>query len=73
LRDVTVAYRWRKVPFFNIESIVFTFSARNLKTWTDYDGYDPEVNTFAQAEGRGMDYFTLPQIRSFRFDIGINY
>jgi TonB-linked SusC/RagA family outer membrane protein len=73
LRDVTLSYRLRNVPFFNIESIVFTASGRNLKTWTDYTGYDPEVNTFQQAEGRGFDYFTLPQVRSFRFDISINY
>ncbi|MDP2885192.1 MAG: SusC/RagA family TonB-linked outer membrane protein [Ignavibacteria bacterium] len=73
LRDVTIAYRWRNVSFLNVESIVFTASGRNLKTWTDYTGYDPEVNTFQQAEGRGFDYFTLPQVRSFRFDISINY
>lgn len=73
LRDVSISYRIRKVPFFNIESIVLTASGRNLKTWTDYRGYDPEVNTFQSAEGRGFDYFTLPQIRSFRFDVTINY
>jgi len=73
LRDITVSYRWRKVPFFNIESIVFTFSGRNLKTWSDYNGYDPEVNTFQQAEGRGFDYFTLPQVRSYKLEIAVNY
>jgi hypothetical protein len=73
LRDVSVSYRFRNIPFFNIESIVLTASGRNLKTWTDYTGYDPEVNTFQSAEGRGFDYFTLPQIRSFRFELAINY
>jgi hypothetical protein len=72
LREVSVSYRWRN-PIFGFESILFTFAGRNLKTWTDYTGYDPEVNTFSNAEGRGMDYFTLPQIRSFKFDISINY
>ncbi len=73
LREISVSYTWRKVPFFGIESMIFTFSGRNLKTWTDYSGYDPEINTFQQAEGRGFDYFTLPQVRSFRFDLTINY
>ncbi len=73
LRDVSVSYRIRKVPFFNIESIVLTASGRNLKTWTDYSGYDPELNTFQNAEGRGFDYFTHPQIRSMQFGIAINY
>jgi len=72
LREVSVSYRWRN-PIFGLESILFTFAGRNLKTWTDYTGYDPEVNTFANSEGRGVDYFTLPQIRSFKFDISINY
>jgi TonB-dependent starch-binding outer membrane protein SusC len=72
LREVSVSYRWRN-PVFGLESILFTFSGRNLKTWTNYTGYDPEVNTFSNAEGRGMDYFTLPQIRSYKFDISINY
>jgi hypothetical protein len=72
LREVSISYRWRN-PLLGLESIVFTVSGRNLKTWTDYTGYDPEVNTFAQAEGRGFDYFTLPQIRSYNFNITINY
>ena len=73
LRDISISYRFRKIPVFDIESIVLTASGRNLKTWSDYRGYDPEINTFQSAEGRGFDYFTLPQIRSFRFDISINY
>jgi TonB-linked SusC/RagA family outer membrane protein len=73
LRDVSVSYRLRSVPFFNLESIAFTFSARNLKTWTKYKGYDPEINHFNQAEGRGYDYFNLPQVRSYRFGISIHY
>lgn len=72
-RDLSISYRLRRVPFFNIESITFTFAARNLKTWTDYPGYDPEVNHFNQSEGRGYDYFNYPQVRSYRFGITINY
>jgi TonB-linked SusC/RagA family outer membrane protein len=73
LRDISVSYRIRNVPFFNIESIVLTASGRNLKTWSDYRGYDPEINTFQNAEGRGFDYFTHPQIRSVSFGISVNY
>ncbi|MEK9138623.1 MAG: hypothetical protein AAB393_15985, partial [Bacteroidota bacterium] len=73
LRDASISYRLRNVPFFNVESIVFTASGRNLKTWTKYRGYDPEINTFQNAEGRGFDYFTHPQMRSVQFGISINY
>jgi len=73
LREVSVEYRWDGLKQWNIQTVAFTFSARNLLTITDYKGYDPEVNTFALAEGRGFDYFTLPQVRSYRFGISIMY
>jgi len=73
LREIRLDYRWDGLQEWNIGQIIFTFSARNLLTITKYDGYDPEVNTFSVAEGRGQDYFTLPQVQSYRFGITINY
>ena len=73
LREVNLEYRFRGLEDWNISSLVLTFSARNLLTITDYTGFDPEVNTFALAEGRGFDYFTLPQMTSFRFGLSIVY
>ncbi|HAW09213.1 MAG TPA: hypothetical protein DCW42_08655 [Bacteroidetes bacterium] len=73
LRELSVSYRWRGLEQWNLGDIVFSFAARNLFTITDYTGFDPEVNTFSLAEGRGVDYFTLPQMRSYRFSISINY
>jgi hypothetical protein len=73
LREVVVEYRWHGLKDWDISTVTFSFAARNLLTITDYSGYDPEVNTFSLAEGRGMDYFTLPQMRSYRFGITINY
>ncbi|MBE2190028.1 MAG: SusC/RagA family TonB-linked outer membrane protein [Candidatus Kapabacteria bacterium] len=72
-RELTLEYRWRGLQAWNINTIAFNFSVRNLLTISEYDGYDPEVNTFSAAEGRGYDYFTLPQVRSYRFAISINY
>lgn len=73
LREVVLEYRWDGLRDWNINTVTLSFSARNLLTITDYKGYDPEVNTFSLAEGRGIDYFTLPQVRSYRFGISINY
>jgi TonB-linked SusC/RagA family outer membrane protein len=73
LREVRIDYRWKGLEDWNINSIVFSLSARNLLTITKYKGYNPEVNTFSLAEGRGIDYFTLPQVTSVRFGITINY
>ncbi len=73
LREVRLDYRWSGLESWNISQITFSFAARNLLTFTNYSGYDPEVNTFSLAEGRGVDYFTLPQVMSFRFGISVNY
>jgi TonB-linked SusC/RagA family outer membrane protein len=73
LREVSLSYRWDGLKKWNINNIVFTLTARNLLTITDYQGFDPEVNTFSLAEGRGYDYFTLPQTTSYRFGISIIY
>ena len=73
LREVKLDYRWKGLQEWNISSILFSVSARNLMTFTKYKGFDPEVNTFSLAEGRGVDYFTLPQVTSVRFSISINY
>jgi hypothetical protein len=73
LREVKLDYRWNGLQEWNISSILFSVAARNLLTFTKYQGFDPEVNTFSLAEGRGVDYFTLPQVTSVRFSISINY
>ncbi len=73
LREVHAEYRWDGLKDWGIETVSFGISARNLFTITDYTGYDPEVNNFQQAEGRGFDYFTLPQTRSVRFSLALTY
>jgi hypothetical protein len=46
----------------------------NLITWTDYEGFDPEMNTdfLAGNIGLGTEFYTAPQSRTitFGFDIG---
>lgn len=47
-------------------------SALNLFTFTDYTGYDPEINTtFAGAVQLGTDFYTPPQARTITF--GVNF
>lgn len=67
LRDVSVTYAFDQ-PWVNrlgFNTIEVTLSGRNLKTWTDYTGIDPETNLAGQTIGRGLDYFNHPQTRSF--------
>ncbi len=67
LRDISVAFtldgRWlRQIGF---QTLDVTLSGRNLATWTDYTGIDPESNLNGQTTGRGLEYFNHPQTRSF--------
>jgi hypothetical protein len=42
-----------------------TFAGRNLKTWTDYTGFDPEVNSTPGNLFSTSDFLTQPPLRVF--------
>ncbi|MDP2479621.1 MAG: SusC/RagA family TonB-linked outer membrane protein [Candidatus Palauibacterales bacterium] len=67
LRDVTVRYTFNQdwVSKLGANRIELALSGRNLKTWTNYTGIDPETNLTGQSTGRGLDYFQNPQVRSW--------
>jgi TonB-dependent starch-binding outer membrane protein SusC len=45
---------------------------QNLHTWTNYSGFDPEVNFAGDANiTRGTDFYTLPQARTLSFGVNI--
>jgi hypothetical protein len=49
-------------------------SGRNLKTWTPYTGYDPEVSNFSnQNIGRFQDVTPYPPSRSLFVSISANF
>ena len=57
---------------FGVSQATINLTGRNLKTWTDYTGFDPEVgsNTFggSAAVGRIDEYF-YPNFRSLGIDL----
>jgi hypothetical protein len=68
LREISVAYSIRNQPWLDrmgFSGIDISVAGRNLKTWTDYSGIDPESNLNGQTLGRGIDYFNNPQTRSY--------
>jgi hypothetical protein len=67
LREVSLSY---DVPtrFLGrrVSSAQLQLSGRNLKTWTNYSGYDPEVSNFGNvAAGRNQDVTPFPPSRTF--------
>ena len=75
LREISVSYNLDQ-PFvrnLGFSSIDLRLAGRNLKTWTDYTGIDPETNLGgAEVFVQGIDYFNNPQTRSYVFSIGLN-
>jgi hypothetical protein len=46
-------------------------SGRNLKTWTDYTGYNPDVNSNGASANvsLGTDFYAYPMARSITFGV----
>ena len=56
------------------DRVRFYVNAHNLFTFTKYDGMDPEVHFSPTANAEtGVDFFTVPQMRSFTFGINISF
>lgn len=76
LREISVAYTFDQpwvTRTLGLSSIDLRVAGRNLHTWTDYRGIDPESNLGgAQVLIQGVDYFNNPQTRSFVISLGLN-
>jgi len=47
---------------------------QNLVTWTEYSGFDPEVNySGGTSVTRGTDFYTLPQNRAVTFGFNVGF
>ena len=77
LREISAQYTWensRVRSLTGFTAIEFRLAARNLSTWTDYKGVDPETNLEGSfGIGRGQDYFNNPQTRSLIFSINLTH
>ncbi len=76
LREIVLRYRFDQdwVKRLGAQSIDLRLAGRNLITWTDYSGLDPEVNMFlAQSVARGVDFGTTPIPRSYVISVSYNY
>lgn len=74
LREVSASYDFGN---FGPASWTLSLIGRNLKTWTDYRGFDPEVGASGGQSGSGLinaiDAFTFPQLRTVSFVISAGF
>lgn len=76
LREVAVQFNLGPalVRRLGAEEATLRLAGRNLMTWTDYTGLDPETNTFsASTVSRGVDFATTPLPRQFSIGLSFNF
>ena len=73
LQEITLGYA---LPSFlsrrsGLENARIFVSGRNLKTWTDYTGYNPDVNSNGAGSNisLGTDFYAYPLARSVTFGL----
>lgn len=77
LQNVTVGYtlpkKWVRTVF--LENVRIYATGYNLLCFTDYDGYDPEVDTSSKKNPMcpGIDYAAYPKSRSFVAGINVTF
>jgi TonB-linked SusC/RagA family outer membrane protein len=72
LREVALSYSFGRFRFFN--DLTLSLSGRNLISWDNYKGYDPEVNATGQSTLlRGIDFGTVPIPATFKFGVAARF
>jgi TonB-linked SusC/RagA family outer membrane protein len=72
LREVSLSYDLGKFKFFR--DLRISLSGRNLISWDNYRGYDPEVNAPGQSTVlRGIDFGSVPIPRTFQLGIAAKF
>jgi hypothetical protein len=72
LREVSLSYNLGNVKAFR--DLTLSVSGRNLISWDNYKGYDPEVNAGGQSTIlRGIDFGSVPIPRTFSFGISTKF
>jgi hypothetical protein len=84
MKNITLGYN---LPAAMVTKIRFTkirlyVSALNLLTFTDYEGWDPEVNSDTYTSGadqssnninQGIDFYSAPQAKTITFGLTASF
>jgi TonB-linked SusC/RagA family outer membrane protein len=82
LREVSVSYTVpsRLTQRVSVDAVQLTLTGRNLTTWTDYTGLDPEVSGYGANQQRNnqssairADAYPMPQTRRMSFAINLTF
>ena len=75
LREValTVTVPTRFASQLRAGAASLTLAGRNLKTWTNYSGLDPEVNAIQAGNFNTSDFLTQPNIRYYTARLNLTF
>ncbi len=74
LREISLAYDLGRVinkPF--LKSLTLYATGRNLWLSTPYRGIDPETNLMGAFNAQGLDYFNMPNTKSYVFGLRVDF
>ncbi len=72
LREVSLSYAFGN--FKKIKDITLSISGRNLVSWDNYKGYDPEVNAGGQSTIlRGIDFGSVPIPKTYSVGLSAKF
>lgn len=75
LRDLTISYDFAKhIGLDAVKSVVFSLTGKNLLTFTNYSGFDPEASSnLNSAAERGLDLNSFPNLRSYQVGLSVSF
>jgi hypothetical protein len=65
-----------------LKNLTLTLTGRNLATWSDYKGLDPEATSALTNQGgtigrfgslTGVDYYGAPNLKSYQLSLNIGF
>jgi hypothetical protein len=72
LRELAVSYRFGN--WKTAKDVTLMLSGRNLISWDNYKGYDPEVNSGGQSTIlRGIDFGSVPIPRTYSVSLSAKF
>ncbi|TAD85672.1 MAG: SusC/RagA family TonB-linked outer membrane protein [Bacteroidetes bacterium] len=72
LREIALSYSLGR--FKGFDNLTLSVSGRNLISWDNYKGYDPETNSAGQSTLlRGIDFGNVPIPRTYSFTVQANF
>lgn len=62
-----------RAGFRGLDNVSLTVSGRNLATWTEYGGLDPEMNSGGQSNHSTYEFLGQPPIRSWTLRLNVGF